>query len=114
MPVYWVNPFRTSTTCPKRGGYAGPRSRVGPTFVCANRSCGWKLDRQLNAGANVGRTVLRDYGRTELGGLRLDLDALSREAMRPRYPFEKVERAKAERMEREGRARVPGGVPGLE
>lgn len=109
VPIYWVNPFRTSTTCPKCGVCSGPRSRVGSTFVCANPDCGWRLDRQVNAGANVGRTVLRDYGRTELGGLRLALDALSREAMRPRYPFEKVGRARVERMVREGN--VPG--PGL-
>jgi len=44
------------------------------------------MDRQLNAGLNVGRTALREI--PELGGLRLDLDALSDDAMRPRYPFE--------------------------
>jgi hypothetical protein len=47
------------------------------------------MDRQLNAGVNIGQTVLRDYGRTELGGLKLDLDALSDDTMKPRYPFEK-------------------------
>lgn len=87
VPVYWVNPFRTSTTCPRCGVYQGPRSRVGTVFDCG--SCGWKMDRQLNAGVNIAQTVLRDYGRTELGGLRLDLDALSDDTMRPRYPFEK-------------------------
>jgi len=46
------------------------------------------MDRQLNAGVNIGQTVLRDYGRAELGGLRLDLDALSEDAMRSLYPFE--------------------------
>ncbi|MCI4352977.1 MAG: zinc ribbon domain-containing protein [Thermoplasmata archaeon] len=83
IPVYWVNPFRTSITCPKCGEITRPRSRVGPTFTCGH--CGWTMDRQLNAGLNVGRTALRDVA--ELGGLRLDLDALSHDAMRPRYPF---------------------------
>jgi hypothetical protein len=46
------------------------------------------MDRQSNAGVNIGRIVLRDYGRAELAGLRLDLDALSDEAMIPHYPFE--------------------------
>ncbi|MCI4347954.1 MAG: zinc ribbon domain-containing protein, partial [Thermoplasmata archaeon] len=83
IPVYWVNPFRTSITCPKCGEITRPRSRVGPTFTCDH--CGWTMDRQLNAGLNVGRTALREIA--ELGGLRLDLDALSHDAMRPRYPF---------------------------
>jgi IS605 OrfB family transposase len=90
VPVYWVNPFRTSTTCPRCGEYHGPRSRVGTVFDCA--SCHWRMDRQLNAGANIAQTVLRDYGRAELGGLRLALDALSEDARRPRYPFEKSSR----------------------
>ena len=85
VPVYWVNPFRTSITCPKCGEITRPRSRVGPTFTCGH--CGWTMDRQLNAGLNVGRTALREIA--ELGGLRLDLDALSHDARRPRYPFEK-------------------------
>ncbi len=84
VPVYWVNPYRTSVTCPKCGDITRPRSRVGPTFTCEH--CGWTMDRQLNAGLNVGRTALREIA--ELGGLRLDLDALSDDAMRPRYPFE--------------------------
>lgn len=113
VPIYWVNPFRTSTICPRCGVYAGPRSRVGPTFVCVNPSCGWRLDRQLNAGANVGRIVLRDHGRAELGGLRLALDAVSHEAMRPRYPFERIERARAEWKEREGPIRAAGVTRGL-
>jgi len=84
VPVYWVNPYRTSITCPRCGDITRPRSRVGPTFTCEH--CGWTMDRQLNAGLNVGRTALREIA--ELGGLRLDLDALSDDAMRPRYPFE--------------------------
>ena len=87
VPIFWVNPYRTSSTCPRCGEYTKPRSRVEPTFTCD--WCGWTLDRQLNAGVNVGRTVLRETA--ELGGLRLDLDALSKDAMRPLYPFEKSE-----------------------
>ncbi|MCI4351222.1 MAG: zinc ribbon domain-containing protein [Thermoplasmata archaeon] len=99
VPIYWVNPFRTSRTCPRCGGIAVPRSRVGPVFVCPQ--CAWSLDRQLNAGANIGRIVLRET--KELGGLRLDLDALLDEAMTPRYPFECIGRAREERTGREGR-----------
>jgi putative transposase len=87
VPIYWVNPFRTSITCPRCGEIVRPRSRVGPVFACP--SCNWSMDRQLNAGVNIGRIVLRDHGRAELGGLRLDLDVLSKEAMTPLYPFEK-------------------------
>ncbi len=84
VPIYWVNPYRTSMTCPRCGDVHRPRSRVGPMFTCT--ACGWTLDRQLNAGVNVGRTALRDIA--ELEGLRLDLDGLSEDARRPRYPFE--------------------------
>ncbi len=84
VPIYWVNPYRTSMTCPRCGDVRRPRSRVGPMFTCD--TCGWTLDRQLNAGVNVGRTALRDLA--ELEGLRLDLDGLSEDARRPRYPFE--------------------------
>ena len=87
VSLYLANPFRSSVTCPRCGEYQIPQGRVRPKFTCA--SCGWTLDRQINAGVNLAKTVLRDYGRTELGGLRLDLDALSKEAMRPRYPFAK-------------------------
>ncbi|HTT26523.1 MAG TPA: zinc ribbon domain-containing protein [Thermoplasmata archaeon] len=97
VPILWVDPYRTSVTCPRCGAYGGPR-RTGPTFDCP--SCGWRLDRQLNAGANVGRIALRETG--ELGGLQLDLDALAKDAVRPRYPFHGVERARAERTAREG------------
>jgi IS605 OrfB family transposase len=85
VPILRVNPYRTSSTCPKCGEYTKPRRRVAPMFACA--FCGRRMDRQLNAGVNIGRTALRSSA--ELGGLRLDLDALSRDARRPRYPFEK-------------------------
>jgi hypothetical protein len=55
----------------------------------------------LNAGANVGRIALRETA--ELGGLKLDLDALAEDAMKPPYPFHGVGQAKAERMVRKGR-----------
>jgi IS605 OrfB family transposase len=97
VPIIWVDPFRTSVTCPKCGAYGGPR-RAGPIFECP--SCGWRLDRQLNAGANVGRIALREA--VELGGLQLDLDALAHDAMRPHYPFQGTGWAKAERTVGEG------------
>ena len=99
VPVIWVDPFRTSVICPRGGAYAGPRSRIGPTFVCP--ACHWRLDRQVNAGANVGKIALRETA--ELGGLVLDLDALSKDAVRPRYPFQELGRARAERTDGEGR-----------
>jgi putative transposase len=106
VPVYWVNPFRTSVTCPRCGEITRPRSRVGPTFTCGR--CGWTMDRQLNAGLNVGRTALREVA--ELGGLRLDLDALSEDAMRPRYPFEESDgHGRSGGRGREGRGLPPKG-----
>ena len=112
VTVYWVNPFRTSVTCPRCGGLTYPRSRVRPKFTCA--SCGWSLDRQINAGVNLAKTVLRDYGRTELGGLRLDLDALSHEVVRPRYPFAKSKgQGRSVRRGRELGASGPPGGPRL-
>jgi len=98
VPALWVNPYRTSVTCPKCGAFGGPR-RTGSTFECP--SCSWRIDRQLNAGANVGRIALRETA--ELGGLKLDLDALAEDAMKPPYPFHGVGQAKAERMVRKGR-----------
>jgi len=43
--------------------------------------CGWKADRQLNAGVNILRTALTD--RPGLGGVRFHLDALSGDVMNP-------------------------------
>jgi transposase len=51
-------------------------------FDCAH--CGWSKDRQRNAGENLARTVLRETA--ELGGLRLGLDALSKDVVRPLFP----------------------------
>ncbi len=32
VPIYWVNPYRTSKTCPRCGEVARHRNRVGPKF----------------------------------------------------------------------------------
>ena len=52
-------------------------------FICAK--CGWRLDRQINAGLNICRTALaqlhKEAEMRELGGLRLDPDALVNDAM---------------------------------
>ncbi|MGP8073844.1 MAG: transposase, partial [Thermoplasmata archaeon] len=50
VPVVWLDPFRTSRTCPRCGELSEHRRRVGTRFDCAK--CGWSLDRQLNAGLN--------------------------------------------------------------
>jgi transposase len=83
VPVYWLDPYRTSRTCPRCGELSKPRSRVGPRFVCSR--CGWAVDRQLNAGVNLGMTALRRVA--ALGGLRLDPDALSEDAVKLLYPI---------------------------
>ena len=99
VPIYWINPYRSSRTCPKCGAVSEHRSRVGPRFECAR--CGWSMDRQLNAGVNLGMTVLREHA--ELGGLRLAPDALLDDGVRPLYRTVKSRRARAERMGGEGR-----------
>ena len=52
-------------------------------FICDK--CGWRLDRQINAGLNICRTALAQFQKGtekgELGGLRLDPDALANDAM---------------------------------
>ena len=52
-------------------------------FVCGK--CGWRMDRQLNAGLNICRTALAEPPegamRRGLGGLRLDPDALVDDAV---------------------------------
>jgi transposase len=78
-------------------------------FDCAH--CGWSMDRQLNAGANVARTVLRETA--ELGGLRLDLDALSHDTMRPLFtPGKPDAKGRSGRRGRDGQApsRNPRGI----
>ena len=102
VPVVWLSPYRTSRTCPRCGEVTEHRRRVGTRFVCAK--CGWSVDRQLNAGLNLGLTVLR-HG-AGLGGLRLDPDALSEDAVRPLYGSGNDRPARVER--REGRDDVGG------
>ena len=99
VPVVWVSPYRTSKTCPRCGDVSEHRSRVGPRFTC--RACGWTLDRQLNAGVNVGVAALRT--RAGLEGLRLDPDALPQDVVNPLYPTAAGRRAREERTGREGR-----------
>jgi IS605 OrfB family transposase len=100
VPVVWVDPYRTSRTCPRCGEVDEHRRRAGTRFDCAR--CGWSLDRQLNAGVNLGLTVLRRGSGAGLGGLRLDPDALSEDVVRPLYPSGNDRRARVERREREG------------
>ena len=97
VPVILVNPRYTSRTCPRCGVIQGRRSRVGAKFVCDG--CGWELDRQTNPGANLAGKVLAET--RELGGLRVDLDALLHDAVRPLYPSESIRGARAERTGRE-------------
>ena len=87
VPIIKVNPAWTSKSCPKCGEQKEPRSRVGRVFVC--EACGWRCDRQLNAGLNICRTVLREppEGALNAGlrGLRLDPDALPHDVRRLLY-----------------------------
>ncbi len=83
VPIIKVNPRNTSKTCPRCGEIKERRSRVGRVFVCDK--CGWRMDRQLNAGLNICRTALAELPegvmKQALGGLRLDPDALANDAM---------------------------------
>ncbi|MDD1769825.1 MAG: RNA-guided endonuclease TnpB family protein [Methanomassiliicoccales archaeon] len=83
VPIIKVDPRYTSKTCPRCGEIKERRSRVGRVFVCDR--CGWRLDRQLNAGLNICRTALAEPPEGAvmrgLGGLRLDPDALADDAM---------------------------------
>ena len=83
VPIIKVDPRYTSKTCPRCGEKKKRRSRVGQMFECAK--CGWRLDRQINAGLNICRTALArlptEVDMRELGGLRLDPDALANDTM---------------------------------
>jgi putative transposase len=83
VPIIKVDPRYTSKTCPRCGEIKQRRSRVGQVFICDK--CGWRLDRQINAGLNICRTALAqlqtEVEKRELGGLRLDPDALANDAM---------------------------------
>lgn len=87
VPVIKVNPAYTSKTCPRCGEIKGRRSRVGRMFVCER--CGWRCDRQLNAGLNICQAALREAPQgpenSALGGLKLDPDALPKDARRLLY-----------------------------
>jgi len=104
VPVLWLSPYRTSRTCPRCGEVSEHRRRVGTRFDCAK--CGWSLDRQLNAGLNLGVTALRQTA--GLGGLRLDPDALLDDVVRPLYPTGNDRWA---RVERTGREAISSGTP---
>jgi putative transposase len=83
VPIIKVDPRYTSKTCPRCGEIKERRSRVGQVFECTK--CGWRLDRHINAGLNICRTALvqlrKEAEMRELGGLRLDPDALANDAM---------------------------------
>ena len=87
VPVWKVDPRYTSKTCPRCGETQDRRSRVRRVFVCAR--CRWRCDRQLNAGLNICRTVLKEAPQgpqsSGLGGLVLDPDALADDAMKLLY-----------------------------
>ena len=102
VPIVWVDPYRTSRTCPRCGEVVQHRRRVGTRFDCAK--CGWSCDRQLNAGVNLGVTALRTYA--GLGGLRLDPDALPQGVVIPLYESANDRPARVERTGREGRTSV--------
>jgi putative transposase len=104
VPVVWVDPYLTSRSCPRCGAVKDRRSRVGPVFDCER--CGWRMDRQINAGVNIGRTALGLV--PELGGLQLDPDALLKDRMSPLYPWKRVPRARDDR--RAAREPPPEGL----
>jgi putative transposase len=103
VPMYFVDPRNTSKTCPRCGVISDRRKRVGAIFDCA--ACGWRSDRQLNAGLNIARIARAE--RPELGGLMLDPDALPKEVRIPLYPPATADGH--ERSGREGRDSRPSG-----
>ncbi len=104
VPVVLVNPYLSSQKCaacgwtPKRSKTRTSARRLGKVYACGNPECGWRADRQLNAGVNILRTALGD--RPGLGGVRFHLDALSRDVVNPLCaPASRA--ARGERTERE-------------
>ncbi len=79
VPVLKINPKFTSKTCPVCG--ARRRERVGKVFDCP---CGWRLDRQLNAGLNILRTALAS-SEALARAVRFQPDALRRDVVIPLY-----------------------------
>jgi len=53
VPIIFIDPHYTSKTCPACG--AQRRGRVGRMFEC---ECGWRMDRQTNAGLNILKRAL--------------------------------------------------------
>lgn len=114
VPVVLVNPYLTSQKCaacgwtPRRSKTRTSARKIGKMYVCGNPECGWRADRQFNAGINILRTALTD--RPGLGGVRFHLDALSRDVMNPLYePASRA--ARGERKERESRTSVLAVMP---
>jgi IS605 OrfB family transposase len=108
VPVLFVNRYRTSQRCaacgwtPSRSKTRNSARSIDGMYACGNPECGWKVNRQFNAGINILRTALTD--RPGLGGVRFHLDALSRDVMNPLCaPARRA--AWGERME--GESRIP-------
>jgi len=79
VPVLKIDPKYTSKTCPVCG--ARRRDRVGKVFECP---CGWRMDRQLNAGLNILRTALAS-NEALARAVRFQPGALRDDAMSPLY-----------------------------
>ena len=114
VPVVLVNPYLTSQKCaacgwtPKRSKTRTSARRIGKMYVGGNPECGWRADRQFNAGINILRTALTE--RPGLGGVRFHLDALSRDAMNPLCePATRA--ARGERMEGESPTSALAVIP---
>lgn len=107
VPVILVNPYLTSQKCamcgwtPKRSHARRSARRADRMYVCGNKECSWRADRQFNAGINILRTALAE--KPGLGGVRFRLDALSGDVMNPLCePASRA--ARGERKERESRS----------
>ena len=81
VPVIKVNPRYTSKTCPVCGETKGRRERVGRMFKCR---CGWRMDRQLNAGLNILNTALASR-ETLARAVRFQPGALRNDVVIPLY-----------------------------
>lgn len=103
VPVLFVNPYNTSKKCaicgwtPKQSKTRTSARRPDGMFACLNAACGWKADRQMNAGLNILQTALANEA--GLGGIRFSLDVLSGDAMNLLH--EPARAARGERKERE-------------
>ena len=88
VPVIKINPQYTSRTCPACG--ARRRERAGKVFACAK--CGWRMDRQLNAGLNILRTALAS-NEALARAVRFQPAALRDDVVIPLYDFLREGRA---------------------